>query len=237
MKWLCLAAAMIWTQGVGRAASDAERIAQLELRVQQLEAALSRLLMAQGGPALALPPPAPAEAPAPEPARQSESPALPQELLPNLGKIGANVSFLSGTGSGTGGFGRDRFWGGSAQLPLVNLPGGKLSYELVVGVLQYDRSPEQTLRLLEIQPFGLVYATELLDRFRLRPYVGAGLGNYVTLVASPAAGARLGVGVRFEGGVEWRFSRNVGLGLDIRHNWADHRFQYTTIGPRAMWHF
>jgi hypothetical protein len=234
MKWPYLAVAMLWFQSAGWAASDAERIAELEKRVQQLEAALARLEAAQPGIAIALAPPPEAAKATPESAERT---ALPQELLPNLGQIGASVSFVSGTGPGGPGFGRDRFWGGSAQLPLLNVAGGKLSYDLSVGVLNYDRSPQLKLRVLEIEPFGLLYSTERLDRYRLRPYVSVGLGNYVTLLTNPAAGARLGVGVRLQGGLEWRFSRNVGLGFDVRHNWADQQFQYTTIGPRAIWHF
>lgn len=231
----------------GKAQTDSEKIKELEARVRQLETALRMVLDAQRGdhkvsaslsealagmaaPETATPPPA---APAVEPRRTE----LPQELLPNLGKIGASVRFMTGTGLGSGGFGRDRFLGGSAQLPLFNAPGGKISYDLSVGTLRYDRIGGRSLQLLEIVPFGFSYSLHALDRYRIRPYMAVGLGNYVILSSAPAAGASLNIGVRSGGGIEWRFSKDAGLGWDYRYNWAGRAFRYVNTGPTLFWHF
>jgi type II secretory pathway pseudopilin PulG len=235
----------------GMGQTDSERIQELEARVRQLENALRMVLDAQRGDhkvsanlseALAAgltepatPPLAPAAAAAPpvEPRRGE----LPQELLPNLGKIGASVRFLTGTGLGSGGFARDRFLGGSAQLPLFNAPGGKIRYDLSVGTLRFDRIGGQSLQLLEIVPFGLSYSIHALDRYRIRPYIAAGLGNYVILSSAPAAGASLNIGIRSGGGIEWRFSKDAGIGWDYRYNWAGRAFRYVNTGPALFWHF
>jgi hypothetical protein len=229
--------------------SDSERIRELEARVGQLEMALRTLIEGQRGERASSSGLAGALTgnPASEPSASSEaaipisSPRqraeLPQELLPNLGKIGASVRFLYGTGTGGGGFGRDRFWGGSAQLPLVNLPFGKLNYELSVGTLRYDRPLGQSAQLLEIVPFGFVYSANRLDRYRIRPYAAVGLGNYVILRSAPTAGAGLYIGVRAGGGVEWRFSRDAGVGWDFRYNRTGGALNYINSGPSLFWHF
>ncbi|MEO8659080.1 MAG: hypothetical protein ABI693_11450 [Bryobacteraceae bacterium] len=223
------------------AQSDAERIRVLEERVRQLEQTVHMLLAERGkeketdtsaGLAALLPP----TAPPPEPVQALPRTGMPQELLPGLGKIGASVHLTYGTGFGAG-FPTDRIFSGSARLPLRNLPGGRLSYELSVGTLRYQREAGDKLRLLELVPFGLVYTVTNWDKYRLRPFAAVGMGNYVKLISAPQAGARLDLGIRSGAGLEWRFSRDAGLALDFRHNWTSGGFQYFTIAPVLSWHF
>lgn len=56
----------------------------------------------------------------------------PRELLPDLGHIGAQVAVLAGGASSP--FKADGAWllGGVIDLPLANVPGGKLSYEIAI---------------------------------------------------------------------------------------------------------
>jgi hypothetical protein len=76
-----------------------------------------------------------------------------------------------------------------------------------------------------------------LDRYRIRPYMAVGLGNYVILSSAPTAGASLNIGIRSGGGIEWRFSKDAGLGWDYRYNWAGKAFRYVNTGPTLFWHF
>jgi hypothetical protein len=172
----------------------------------------------------------------PPPPSPTGSP-YPQELLPKLGKIGASARLTVGSAASAAGFGRDQFFGGAATLPLRDLPGGRLNYELSVGMLRFDRPMERSARLLEIVPFSLVYAITALDRYRIRPYVGAGLGNYVTLQNAPTAGAALDTGFRFATGFDWRTTKDLSVGLDFRQNWVAPGFRYHILGPRLSFHF
>lgn len=60
------------------------------------------------------------------------SSGTPRELLPDLGHIGAQVSALVGGASSP--FEADGGWllGGLIDLPVANVPGGKLSYEIAI---------------------------------------------------------------------------------------------------------
>ncbi len=87
--------------------------------------------------------PTPSPAPSPAPPAQSSGYTAPRELLPDIGQIGAELGFFAGggtfpykddTGFATGGF---------IDLPWRNVPGGKLSYEIMIG-LQRSVTTQQT---------------------------------------------------------------------------------------------
>jgi len=106
----------------GQTPSESRRIQELEERVRVLEETV-RMLLAEREPeetdaaeadsdrgvagrllgdlAREEPPPAPAAAPAPAPLGEVEPLAgMPQELLPDLGKIGATAAFFAGAHNG-----------------------------------------------------------------------------------------------------------------------------------------
>jgi len=63
------------------------------------------------------------------------------ELLPDLGKIGAQVGILGGASLNPYGVARGFQGGGYLDLPLIRVPLGKLSYELLVNLDQADSDP------------------------------------------------------------------------------------------------
>ena len=73
----------------------------------------------------------PAPAPAPVAAVQ---PTTPRELLPAIGYIGAQVGFLLGGSQNPFKANNGFFTGGYIDLPLKKVPGGKLSYEILVSL-------------------------------------------------------------------------------------------------------
>ncbi len=86
------------------------------------------------------PPPTPAP-PAPAPAVATN--AVPRELLPDIGHIGAEVGLFMG--GATNPFKNDKGFstGGFIDLPMKNFRGGKLSYEIMIG-LQRSQTQQVT---------------------------------------------------------------------------------------------
>lgn len=81
-----------------------------------------------------MPYPSPSPTPSPAPPPVSSGYTAPRELLPDIGQIGAQLGFFVGgatnpykdnTGFASGGF---------IDLPWKNVPGGKLSYEIMIGL-------------------------------------------------------------------------------------------------------
>jgi hypothetical protein len=153
--WLVALSLALFTSGAqlafadqGEADRDA-RIAALQSRVEKLEA-LVRIMAAERAnldtpvadqaPSNISASVAPPAAPAPfrsEPEAQAvpaRSSRLPQELLPNLGKIGAAASFLAGAHSGPFGQRSGPYLAGGVELPLFGAPGGRVLYEFGVGL-------------------------------------------------------------------------------------------------------
>lgn len=136
--------------------TDADRIRILEARVAQLERTVDALLKLQNAAApdaVATPETAsipPANPPAafedatnpiattnPDPILVAK--ARSQELLPSLGKIGA-VAFLdSGSNSGPFTLKRGSYFGGGLSLPLAIVRGGRMNYEVSIGLAQNSR--------------------------------------------------------------------------------------------------
>lgn len=90
------------------------------------------------------PSPAPSPAPAPAPAPPVE-PAYraPRELLPDIGHIGAEVGFLMGGATNPFKNNKGFATGGFIDLPFKNVRGGKISYEIMLG-LQRSKTTQQT---------------------------------------------------------------------------------------------
>lgn len=141
------------------------------------------------------------------------------ELLPDLGRIGAQVGALGGASWNPYEAGRGYGLTGFIDLPLFRAPGGKLSYEILLG---FSDAKDARLRLLDTSPFGLKYTLTGLDHARLRPYLDGGLEVVLVVVdregsQAPGGGdASLELGFHAGGGIEVRVSRGVSLNLDYR---------------------
>jgi len=121
-----------------------ERIQKLEHRIAQLERVISRLAPAE--PAT----PAPT-LDAPPPPRQGFQP--PPELIPEVGKIGAEVGLLLGGSGNPFQLDRGSFVGGFIDLPLFDRPHwlhGKISYEISVGISQSRTTFETTSNVAQV---------------------------------------------------------------------------------------
>src|SRR5262245_28108319 len=91
---------------------------------------LALLAGSGGGQALAQEPSGP---PPPSGTRRSAGPEV-HELLPDIGRIGAQVAVFAGPSWNPYRVGQGVELGGSINLPLRRLPGGKLSYEIFLGL-------------------------------------------------------------------------------------------------------
>jgi hypothetical protein len=126
------------------AQTDAQRINALEERVAQLERMVDALTQgrdqAESNAAGQLrdsvaeltPPASSSTSPTMIPSSASLRDPAPQELLPNLGKIGAAAFIDAGINTGPFSLGRGSFLGGGLSLPLALAPGGRLDYEVTV---------------------------------------------------------------------------------------------------------
>ncbi len=95
----------------------------------------------------------------PDPPRaQAAQNALPQELLPNLGKIGATVSLRAGANSGPFALNTGGFFGGAIELPLALVRGGRLDYEISLGLAQANRTLPVTSNVAQISNLAVLTA-------------------------------------------------------------------------------
>jgi outer membrane murein-binding lipoprotein Lpp len=127
----------------GQTEGQAEKIQQLEDRVAQLEQSVAQLKAMVQASNAATEPMAPPVAPTPAPAIAQIPPKphyeMPSELVPEIGKIGAEVGLFVSASSSPFQLGGGNFTGGYIDLPLFNGPRwlpGKLSYEISVGLTQ-----------------------------------------------------------------------------------------------------
>jgi len=78
--------------------------------------------------------PSPSPSPSPAPPPVSSGYMAPRELLPDIGHIGAELGFF--VGGATNPYKADKGFasGGYIDLPWKKIPGGKLSYEIMIGL-------------------------------------------------------------------------------------------------------
>ena len=129
-----------------RIEAQQQEINKLSALVEKLQALLEPVASAQPMvPSLVgfLPPSSSPSSPAPPAPAVSNGYMAPRELLPDIGHIGAELGFFVGgatfpykdnTGFASGGY---------IDLPWHNVPGGKLSYEIMIG-LQRDTTNTTT---------------------------------------------------------------------------------------------
>jgi hypothetical protein len=159
-----------------RAQQDDARLHDLEDRVRVLEGLVETLLEAQRASGTLAPeranfiladlstprpisPAAALDSPAADPPRSAEAqPELPQELLPNLGKIGATVSLRAGANSGPFSLNAGGFFGGAIELPLALTRGGRLNYEISLGLAQANRTLPVTSNVAQVSNLAVLTA-------------------------------------------------------------------------------
>ncbi len=135
------------------AQESSHEVAQLRERIKVLEDLVQQLVQKQNEPTVRYQPATltlPADPPAPSiPPRAEPAPAAPfrstyvRELLPDIGKIGAEIGLLGGGSFNPFELNEGVFGAGYIDLPLRRAPGGKLSYEILVG-LSESRSRFET---------------------------------------------------------------------------------------------
>lgn len=166
------------------------------------------------------------------------------ELLPDIGRIGAEVGLVGGVSWNPYRVGRGLVGGGFVDLPIGRAPGGKLSYEIFLGLswAQSDdfaitegasrRTVHTRLRLLQVAPFALKYTVTRWDRARVRPYLGTGIDVLVPATReepmSPERAPEISdrgvatgdvsveVGGHGAAGLELRLSSGLSLGFEYR---------------------
>jgi hypothetical protein len=132
-----------------------KRIRALEERLQVVEAQLAAMMAQQrpsepaslSEPAAA--PPAPAAAPAPVASKFE----MPPELIPEIGKIGAEVGVLASGAGSPFKLNSGQFYGGFIDLPLVDKPAwlhGKISYEILVGLSRSKTQLQTTSNVAQV---------------------------------------------------------------------------------------
>jgi hypothetical protein len=160
-NFFAMSALVAFTGAHACAQSDAERIHSLEARVAQLERLVDSLTKtqdeAQNDAARQLTTSV-AElqtadrtiTAAPMFGAAQPSATLPQELLPNLGKIGASAFLDAGLNTGPYSIGKGSFFGGGLSLPLSLVPGGRLQYEVTVALSQNNRELPVTSNVAQL---------------------------------------------------------------------------------------
>lgn len=78
--------------------------------------------------------PSPSSSPSPDPQPVSGGYTTPRELLPDIGQIGAELGFFAGGATNPYNANTGFASGGYIDLPWRNVPGGKLSYEIMIGL-------------------------------------------------------------------------------------------------------
>lgn len=152
-------------------------------------------------PAVQAGPQEPSGPPPPSGTQRSAGPEV-LELLPDIGTIGAEVAVFAGPSWNPYRVGPGLELGGSIDLPLRRAPGGKLSYQIFLGLSlatsdaftltlptnpPVQRSVRTRLRVLHASPFALKYAVTRGDAVRLRPFLVAGADVLVVLTEQERA--------------------------------------------------
>lgn len=150
------------------------------------------------------------ENPVPPPAPGKPGAADPLELLPTIGRIGAEVGLHGGWSKNPYSLGSGAQGVGFINLPLKKLGGGVLSYEIAlrfarstsdpvlitnpvafvanlaatgrgdVGPFPYRRLVRSKGSIFLIEPFGFKYALHSFGRFRPYAVAGVGVGVVIT---------------------------------------------------------
>ncbi len=146
-----------------------QRIRELEQRLEKAEALIQQLLVRSAAPpVIESTSSSVAPVPAPEVTRSEEQSmtgvrGMPQELLPNLGLIGASSSFSAGVHSGPYSGGRGTYLSGGVSLPLMKAPGGQLLYEFSAGLTRSDTQLRITSNVAQVANLAVLGPGQLTD--------------------------------------------------------------------------
>jgi len=140
------------------------RIAALQARVDRLETLVRLLAARQDASEAAGELPAPPVTSAVDVTPVEAAPAtpasrVPQELLPGLGRIGAAASFMVGAHSGPFRLANGPYLGGSVELPLARVPGGRLLYEFSAGLGLSDTALQVTSNVAQVANLAVLANT------------------------------------------------------------------------------
>ncbi len=185
----------------------------------------------------------PSGPPPPSSGRERSGPDV-RELLPDIGRIGAEVGLLGGVSWNPYQTGQGGLVAGFIDLPLARAAGGKLSYEIFLGATLATSDPftisvgspqlplvrlvTTRLRAVDVSPFSLKYA--FTRRGRLRPYVTAGADILIAATrldpaatapelearGTPQGEASIALGGHAGGGFELRLSSAVSWNAEYR---------------------
>jgi hypothetical protein len=145
-------------QATTQSGDEQEKIRQLEERISQLEQVVAQLKteMAANRPAPVIAAPAPPEPAPPAPVSNVAAKPhfeMPPELIPEVGKIGAEVGIMLSGSSSPFKLNRGSFGGGYIDLPLFDRPRwlhGKVSYEISVGLTQSQTTFATTSNVAQV---------------------------------------------------------------------------------------
>ena len=174
LAWVSLSLFFVSLPPLAGAQEESQRVRDLEDRVRVLEAEVQQLMIlernahsipaATAREASSLPAStenSPAESIVPGAAEDLAADAekgIPQELLPNLGRIGASAFFDSGANQSPFSLGLGSYVGGGLDLPLALLPGGRLNYEVSIGVAQNSKRAPLTSNVAQITNLAILNA-------------------------------------------------------------------------------
>ena len=159
---------------------DENRIRDLETRLALVESQLENLVQQRAIPAasaaLTEALPVTSAAPAPQPKRFE----MPPELIPEIGKIGAEVGMLAAGSANPFQLDRGTFYGGYIDLPLLDRPAwlhGKIAYEIMVGLSRSSSKVTSTSNVAQVANLAVLTT--------LNP--NGGLGNVADALAGTGA--------------------------------------------------
>lgn len=174
-KSLFLLALIPWMPAYGQQTDDArcegcrQKIQALEQRVAELESMVHQLMEQRQAEAMPAPQVTKATTPPPEVAgnRAALEPApangyeMPPELVPDIGKIGAEVGLLLSGSLNPYHLNAGSFAGGFIDLPLYNAPRwmpGKFSYEIMVGMSNSTTKLNTTSNVAQVANLAVLTA-------------------------------------------------------------------------------
>jgi hypothetical protein len=144
-----------------------QEINKLTALVERLQTSLSPIAsMHPMLPSASIGSPAPSPSPSPEPPPVEAGYTAPRELLPDIGHIGAELGFF--VGGATNPYKADKGFasGGYIDLPWKKVPGGKLSYEIMIGLQRSVTTTTSTSgvnALVNAATMNYLYNAGLLD--------------------------------------------------------------------------
>lgn len=146
-----------------------QRIRDLEERLAKAEALIEKLMTRTAAPPVVesageiVAPVAAPEVSRSERQTMTGERRMPQELLPNLGLIGASSSFAAGIHSGPYSSGRGIYLSGSVSLPLMKAPGGQLLYDFSAGLSKSDSQLTITSNVAQVANLAVLGPGQLTD--------------------------------------------------------------------------